>query len=148
MACSSADVVAGQALKRTSLVPIRVEFETETHRIRDCFVWNLNESSIKPESFARIFCNDMDLPLSPWAETIAAQIRSQLEEYQDVAAMELGMDGAIDFNEMGESTEELPECRVVLSVSLSSSFPKHQNSSKSIAHRLTFKSQTTTSWTT
>jgi chromatin structure-remodeling complex subunit SFH1 len=79
-------------------------------------VWNLNEALIKPESFARIFCNDMDLPINPWAETIAAQIRAQLEEYQDVAAMELGMDGAIDFHEGGESAEELPECRVVLSV--------------------------------
>ena len=120
--CSSTDVVAGQALKRTSLVPIRVEFETETHRIRDCFVWNLNESLIKPESFARIFCNDMDLPVNPWAETIAAQIRAQLEEYQDVAAMELGMDGAIDFHEMGDSAEELPECRVILSVRAVSPF--------------------------
>ncbi|KAJ2916119.1 hypothetical protein MD484_g4268, partial [Candolleomyces efflorescens] len=110
------DVMLYQAQKRTSLVPIRVEFETDTLRIRDCFVWNINETLIKPENFARIFCNDLDLPLNPWAETIAAQIRSQLEEYQDVAALELGMDGAADPGESGEGLEELPDCRVILSI--------------------------------
>ncbi|KAF6755936.1 hypothetical protein DFP72DRAFT_1169373 [Ephemerocybe angulata] len=109
----SADVMFVQAQKRTSLVPIRVEFETETLRVRDCFVWNVNETLIKPESFARVFCNDLDLPLNPWAETVAAQIRAQIEEYQDVAAMELGMDGAVN-TEMG--SEEVPECRVILSI--------------------------------
>ncbi|KAF5340762.1 hypothetical protein D9611_007496 [Ephemerocybe angulata] len=109
----SADVMFVQAQKRTSLVPIRVEFETETLRVRDCFVWNVNETLIKPESFARVFCNDLDLPLNPWAETVAAQIRAQIEEYQDVAAMELGMDGAVNTE---DGPEEVPECRVILSI--------------------------------
>ncbi|KAJ2986137.1 hypothetical protein NUW54_g9891 [Trametes sanguinea] len=66
--------IEAQAEKPTALIPIRVEFETDTHRIRDCFMWNLNESLITPESFARIFCADLDLPLTPWVDTIAAQI--------------------------------------------------------------------------
>ena len=43
-----------QARRNTALVPIRVEFETETHRIRDCFVWNLNEDIIKPDTIGAL----------------------------------------------------------------------------------------------
>lgn len=105
------------AQKRTSLVPIRVEFETDTHRVRDCFVWNLHESLIKPEAFAKIFCNDLDLPAVPWVDTVTNQIRAQLEEHEGVASMELGIDGALDVNEIPANGEEIAECRVILSVS-------------------------------
>ncbi|KAF9562585.1 SNF5-domain-containing protein [Agrocybe pediades] len=111
----SLDVLEQHAEKRTSLVPIRVEFETETHRIRDCFTWNINESLITPESFARIFCLDLDIPLT-WAETVAAQIRAQLEDQEGVATMELGQDGALDIDTLPPNGEELPECRVILSI--------------------------------
>ena len=63
-----------QARKPSALVPIRVEFETDTHRIRDCFVWNLNEDLIQPEAFARTFCQDLDLPTNPWVELISNQM--------------------------------------------------------------------------
>lgn len=106
------------ALKRTSLVPIRVEFETETQRIRDCFVWNMNDTLTKPETFAKIFCYDLDIPIIPWADTVTNQIRAQLEEHESVAALELGLDGAMDVDATLPNTEELPECRVILSVSL------------------------------
>lgn len=88
-----------------------MEFETDTHRIRDCFVWNLNEDLIQPEAFARTFCQDLDLPTIPWAELVANQIRAQLEDHEGVASMDLD---AADPYSPGE--EEVPECRVVLSV--------------------------------
>jgi len=106
-----------QGAKRTSLIPIRVEFETDTHRIRDCFVWNVNEELIKPETFAKIFCYDLDLPTS-FADTVAAQIRAQIEDHEGVATLELGQDGAADLVDLGQSCDELPECRVILSVSI------------------------------
>jgi len=115
------DALETYSLKRTSLVPIRVEFETETHRIRDCFVWNLYETLIKPETFAKIFCVDLDLPIVPWAETVANQIRAQLEEHEGVASLDLGVDDYIrkhtDRDGESVSVEEVPECRVILSVS-------------------------------
>ena len=112
------DLIESHALKRTSLVPIRVEFETDTHRIRDCFVWNMNDSLTKPETFAKIFCHDLDIPLHPWADTVTNQIRAQLEENESVAALELGSDGAMDIDATLPNAEELPECRVILSVRL------------------------------
>ncbi|KAJ3495375.1 hypothetical protein NLJ89_g10634 [Agrocybe chaxingu] len=112
----SMDQMVYQAHQRPSLVPVRVEFETETHRIRDCFVWNINEALIKPETFAKIFCNDLDIPADTWAPTIAAQIRAQLEDFEGVAAMDLGLDGALDLESAPPEGEEVPECRVILSI--------------------------------
>lgn len=104
--------LADQAERSVALVPIRVEFETETHRIRDCFVWNLHESLVTPEEFARTFCADLDLPAAPWSDTVAAQIRAQLEDQDGVGSMELAVDGG------GNGGDEVPECRVILSVRL------------------------------
>lgn len=109
-------VVETEAAKTSSLVPIRVEFETDTHRIRDCFVWNLRETVIKPESFARTFCMDLDLSLT-WVETISNQIKAQLEEYEGIASMDLGLDGVTDTGmEEDAQSEEIPECRVIVSI--------------------------------
>ncbi|KAI6124134.1 hypothetical protein EV401DRAFT_2055998 [Pisolithus croceorrhizus] len=105
----SLDTLFAHAQTRTSLVPIRVEFDTDTHRIRDCFVWNLYETLMKPEMFARVFCADLELPAVPWAETVANQIRAQLEEHEGVASLDLGVEGC---------GGEIPECRVILSVRL------------------------------
>jgi chromatin structure-remodeling complex subunit SFH1 len=114
----SLDAIEANSQKRTSLVPIRVEFETDTQRIRDCFVWNLYETLIKPETFAKIFCVDLDLPIV-WAETVANQIRAQLEEHEGVASLDLGVDdyAHVHADREGEGGEEIPECRVILSVS-------------------------------
>lgn len=114
---SSEEQLANQAERSVALVPIRVEFETETHRIRDCFVWNLHESLVSPEEFARTFCADLDLPAAPWSDTVAAQIRAQLEDQDGVGSMELAVDGG------GNGGDEVPECRVILSVRLM--FPPH-----------------------
>lgn len=111
------DMMEEHASKRSSLIPIRVEFETDTHRIRDCFVWNINEGLIKPEIFARTFCNDLELNPETWAETIANQIRAQIEEHEGVASMDLGQDGALGHDAPLPTVDELPECRVILSVS-------------------------------
>lgn len=115
---SSQEELERQAKRTSALVPIRVEFETDTHRIRDCFVWNLYENLIKPEAFARIFCADLDLPQVPWVETVTNQIRAQLEDHEGVASLDLkASEDAMEFDEVGTG-EEVPECRVILSVSM------------------------------
>ncbi|RPD60058.1 SNF5-domain-containing protein [Lentinus tigrinus ALCF2SS1-7] len=105
-----------QAEKPTALIPIRVEFETDTHRIRDCFVWNLNEELITPETFAQTFCLDLDLPLQPYVELVANQIRAQIEEHEGVASMYLGADADMSEEEEESPGEEVNECRVILSI--------------------------------
>jgi chromatin structure-remodeling complex subunit SFH1 len=142
---SSTEVLLDQARKPTTLIPIRVELETDTHRIRDAFVWNLNERIISPAVFARIFCADLDLPVNPYAEQVEGAIRSQIEEWEGVAGVELRpplpqppMDDdptrfysitnedkeepkVEDWELLGEEFregegEEVPDCRVILEV--------------------------------
>ncbi|EIM81753.1 SNF5-domain-containing protein [Stereum hirsutum FP-91666 SS1] len=115
----SQDSMQEQSRLPSALVPIRVEFETDTHRIRDCFVWNLHEKLVTPESFARTFCTDLDIPHAPWVETVATQIRAQLEEMEGVGGMDLAVDVLADMDVDGEETyraDEVPECRVVLAI--------------------------------
>lgn len=59
---------------------------TPIFRLRDFFLWNLWETLITPEQFARIMVQDLDLP-SParYIIEIASQIRTQLEEHAPVA---------------------------------------------------------------
>lgn len=83
-------------------------------------MWNLYEDLITPEAFAVRFCHDLDLPERPWTETIANQIRAQIEDHEGVASMDFGMD-TMDFYGPGE--DEVPECRVILSVRLQFRLP-------------------------
>ncbi|EKM51678.1 uncharacterized protein PHACADRAFT_261963 [Phanerochaete carnosa HHB-10118-sp] len=105
------DSLEVQARKPVALIPIRVEFETDAHRIRDCFVWNLHEDLIPPEVFARTFVQDLDLPEHPWVELVANQIRAQLEEHEGVGSMDFDV-----ANPFGPGEDEVPECRVILSI--------------------------------
>ncbi|KAF7327345.1 SWI/SNF chromatin remodeling complex [Mycena kentingensis (nom. inval.)] len=91
-------------------VPIRVEFETETHRIRDAFVWDLSDDMIHPPAFARIFCQDLGLA-DEHADTVANQIFAQLEEHEAVVRVDLANE---DFDQPVGG--ELQECRVMLSI--------------------------------
>lgn len=143
----SEDAMEKQALKATALVPIRVEFETETHRVRDCFVWDMNDDLIKPSTFARIFCDDLDLPKDMWVETIANQIRAQLEEYEGIASMDLGsgIDGYTDA-EANDTGLEVPECRVILSVSCNCCCLAFSSTEISGPTRLTCKLQPIILW--
>ncbi|KIJ54251.1 hypothetical protein M422DRAFT_241501 [Sphaerobolus stellatus SS14] len=141
----AADALQGQARKPTNLIPIRVELETETHRIRDAFVWNLNEQLISPSTFAKIFCADLDLPIVPYAEQVEGAIRAQIEEWEGVASMDLrpplpqpktnedpapffsvtnldpGEPKIEEWELLGEeyravAGEEVPDCRVILEI--------------------------------
>ncbi|KAI8979657.1 hypothetical protein BDF20DRAFT_940583 [Mycotypha africana] len=63
------------------LVPIRIELEHEHYKLRDTFTWNLNESSITPEQFAEIICEDLKLPANIFADQIAKSIKEQLDDF-------------------------------------------------------------------
>jgi hypothetical protein len=86
---------------------------------------------VTPEAFARIFCADLDLPLrGAFADTVAAQIRAQLEDADAVARVPLAGDTrwadarqpapGDDLAALGtgepELGDELPECRVIVEV--------------------------------
>ncbi|RKP07236.1 hypothetical protein THASP1DRAFT_8961, partial [Thamnocephalis sphaerospora] len=66
------------------LVPVRVDLDLDTFKIRDCFLWNLNEELLTPERFAEVFCEDVELSAPQYAPSIAMMIRAQLQEYEQV----------------------------------------------------------------
>lgn len=100
-------------------------------------MWNLYENLIKPEAFARIFCADLDLPSVPWVDTVTNQIRAQLEDHEGVASLDLGVgEASMEVDEEGTG-EEVPECRVILSVSASCAHFNFQDSP--LSTRLMYK---------
>lgn len=71
------------------LVPVRLEVEVEHHKLRDTFVWNLNDPVITPERFAQSVAEDYGLP-SSYVSTIAKQIQEQLSDYQTHTGLDDG----------------------------------------------------------
>ncbi|KAL9542957.1 hypothetical protein MBANPS3_008351 [Mucor bainieri] len=70
-----------QANKDEMLVPIRLDLEIDGYKIRDTFTWNMNESSITPEQFADITCEDLRLPPTIFSHLVSASIKEQIQEY-------------------------------------------------------------------
>ncbi|KAJ3493671.1 hypothetical protein NLJ89_g10962 [Agrocybe chaxingu] len=62
------------------LVPIRVEFDVEHHKMRDTFVWNLNDPVVTPEAFAQSVVEDYGLA-SSYHSIIVKSIQDQLSDY-------------------------------------------------------------------
>lgn len=100
---SAESQIEAQAEKPDRFVPIQIDLDVDTFKIRDAFVWNANgeccacadcpardltpdfvEKLIGSHDFARIFCDDLDLPQS-YAEEVAAQIARQVAEQAGVA---------------------------------------------------------------
>ncbi|KAJ6591033.1 SNF5-domain-containing protein [Mycena vulgaris] len=63
------------------LVPIRLEFDVEHHKMRDTFVWNLNDPVISPEHFAQTVVEDYNLAPTYHA-VITKTIQDQLSDYR------------------------------------------------------------------
>ncbi|KAI8993356.1 hypothetical protein BDB01DRAFT_776042 [Pilobolus umbonatus] len=70
-----------QAHKEETLVAIRLDLENEGYKIRDTFTWNMNESTITPEQFAEVTCEDLRLPVSVFVPLIASSIKEQVQDY-------------------------------------------------------------------
>ncbi|THZ21167.1 SNF5-domain-containing protein [Aureobasidium pullulans] len=60
---------------------------TPEFRIKDSFLWNLHESLMTPDQFAKVFVDELDFPLErrpALALQVSQQIRTQLEEHAAV----------------------------------------------------------------
>lgn len=88
----SEDELQKEAERPEMLIPITIDFDVQsTHpdqqglKIRDRFLWNLNEPFITPYQFSIIFCEDIGIPISPYAQRIQDLIEKQIEENQNAA---------------------------------------------------------------
>ncbi|PKI83376.1 Rps1p [Malassezia vespertilionis] len=98
--------LAQQAAGVEMLVPIRIEFHTETHRIKDVFMWNIYERLITPYQFAQIFLQDLDLPLHPYAVQIESLIIQQLTDAMQTFDVDGNEDGLARIIDMKTSSRE------------------------------------------
>ncbi|RHZ81118.1 hypothetical protein Glove_123g151 [Diversispora epigaea] len=72
------------AEQEETLIPIRLDIDLDTHKLRDTFTWNLNEKIITPENFAEILCYDLDIPTNEFLTPIAESIRKQAQEHYNI----------------------------------------------------------------
>ncbi|OCF45232.1 hypothetical protein I317_00754 [Kwoniella heveanensis CBS 569] len=94
----SEELLESAAERPELLVPITVDLEVPASlndanaqgiRIKDRFLWNINEPFIKPKSFAEIFCADVGIPTQPHAEIIENLIKAQIEEAQNTLEVDI-----------------------------------------------------------
>lgn len=111
----SLEKLQAQASLPVVLIPIRIELDTDRYRIRDCFMWNLNESLITPASFAQIFCYDLGLE-AYYMEQVSNQISAQLEEHGATAALDLPVNTEREGEILHEDDAGPGDCRVVLQI--------------------------------
>lgn len=62
------------------LIPIRLDVELDTHRLHDCFTWNVNEKMVSVSQFAEHLVEDFHLPLST-ASHVTASMNEQISDY-------------------------------------------------------------------
>ncbi|BGP16457.1 hypothetical protein JCM10213_003987 [Rhodosporidiobolus nylandii] len=67
-----------------AFVPIQIDLDVDTFKVRDTFTWNVREKLISPGAFARTFCDDLDLPES-YVEQVTKQISEQVSEQMGLA---------------------------------------------------------------
>ncbi|KAI0701931.1 hypothetical protein BC835DRAFT_1501194 [Cytidiella melzeri] len=74
-------VKAEEAERPEQLVPIRLELDIDHNKMRDTFVWNLNDPIITPEIFAQSIVDDYSLAPS-YLTIITKVIQDQLSDYK------------------------------------------------------------------
>eukprot|EP00037_Helgoeca_nana_P016130 m.151637 g.151637 ORF g.151637 m.151637 type:complete len:569 (+) comp23356_c0_seq1:61-1767(+) len=71
------------------LVPIMINLEQQGLKFKDQFLWDKNDDSITPRTYAAQLCKDEELPLV-CADEIATSVQHQLETYGTISDVKLG----------------------------------------------------------
>eukprot|EP00038_Savillea_parva_P022760 m.38551 g.38551 ORF g.38551 m.38551 type:complete len:571 (-) comp5673_c0_seq1:191-1903(-) len=71
------------------LVPIMINIEQQGLKYKDQFLWDKNDESITPRTFAAQLCKDEELPLS-CADEISTSIQQQLDRHGTISDVKLG----------------------------------------------------------
>ncbi|KAI8636650.1 hypothetical protein BD408DRAFT_448253 [Parasitella parasitica] len=72
-----------------NLVPIRLDIDIDSIKLRDRFLWNLNEQYLTPDKFAVMLCQDLDLPQLKFIQPIADSIRAQIIDFETYSQAKL-----------------------------------------------------------
>eukprot|EP01135_Chromosphaera_perkinsii_P007907 Nk52_evm1s1051 gene=Nk52_evmTU1s1051 len=88
-------------IKRTAdmkeiLIPIKVDIEQDGYKLVDTFVWNANDSVIRPEVFAKMLCMDLNLPENIMKQPIVEAIEQQINEHRATAVVSPAVGECLD----------------------------------------------------
>ncbi|GAN04054.1 SWI/SNF-related matrix-associated actin-dependent regulator of chromatin subfamily B [Mucor ambiguus] len=71
------------------LVPVRLDIDMDEVKLRDVFLWNMNEQYLTPEMFAELLCEDLQLEYHKFIKPIAESIRAQILDFESIQESEL-----------------------------------------------------------
>ncbi|KAI8088776.1 uncharacterized protein BX664DRAFT_385381 [Halteromyces radiatus] len=77
------------------LVPIRLDIDVDDVKLRDVFLWNMNEQFLTPEKFAELLCQDINLEPYRYVPLIAESIRTQVMDFEAIYDIELPMENHV-----------------------------------------------------
>jgi chromatin structure-remodeling complex subunit SFH1 len=113
------------------LIPITLDLEVQTDnqpgmRLKDRFLWNVNEPFLTPRRFAEMLCSDLAIGNS-YIETISDLVANQIEEAQAVAEIDIVdqysdavfTDKEVQVDEDEEEVWTEADQRIIVNVSLS-----------------------------
>lgn len=76
------------------LVPIRLAFDVEHYKVVDFFLWNVHETSLTPEQFAIMTCQELELPVG-YTSNIVNAIKTQLSDFAELASIKIPEDAGL-----------------------------------------------------
>ncbi|RCH88752.1 hypothetical protein CU098_009329, partial [Rhizopus stolonifer] len=71
------------------LVPVRLDIDVDAIKLRDRFLWNMNEQYLTPEKFAEMLCVDLQLSPHRFVQPIADSIRAQVLDFESFNQVKL-----------------------------------------------------------
>ncbi|KAI9247094.1 hypothetical protein EDC94DRAFT_367364 [Helicostylum pulchrum] len=71
------------------LVPVRLDIDVDSIKLRDRFLWNMNEQFLTPEKFGEMLCEDLDLSTHRFVQPIADSIRAQVLDFESFTQVQL-----------------------------------------------------------
>ncbi|KAI9348406.1 hypothetical protein BD770DRAFT_327344 [Pilaira anomala] len=72
------------------LVPVRLDIDVDSIKLRDRFLWNMNvEQYLTPEKFGEMLCEDLELSTHRFVQPIADSIRAQVLDFESFTQVQL-----------------------------------------------------------
>ncbi|WRT70508.1 uncharacterized protein IL334_007506 [Kwoniella shivajii] len=65
------------------IVPVRLDLEHDSYKLKDTFMWNCADKVVTPEIFAQSMCDDFAVPPQHFLSKIVTAIQERVQEYQD-----------------------------------------------------------------
>ncbi|WWD18147.1 hypothetical protein CI109_102596 [Kwoniella shandongensis] len=112
----SEELLEKEADRPEILIPITIDLDVASPnpdhqgiKIKDRFLWNVNEPFIDSMRFSETFCVDVGIPIHPYANVISELIKAQVEEHQNVAEIDISNEDVTEEDVVFSDEEEVED---------------------------------------